>query len=229
MRNTKPLVTFALLLAIGLFALPATASWKHLKTQDGVSAYISENPKTGLTIIKVKTRIAASLPEVLGVVTDINNSCRWAGRCLEAKILKSKGPFKHRVYSRRKGPWPINDRDFELDSVVDVHKGANLVRVRFWDVKKPMVRPKKGVVRVPVMRGVYRLEKISANVTKYEFQVEADPGGWIPKWVYRWTAEAGPLESAKKLRKLVPRVKAQYAPFVKRFERSVAASQKPAS
>ena len=214
----RHLLSTAAIVLIGLLATPAHAGWKHLKSADGVSAAISENPKSGLPVIRIRTRIDANIAEVAGVVTDVNNSCKWAGRCLEARVLRSKGDLRHRVYSRRKGPWPISDRDFELDSKVDIQRKGHLVTVRFWSVKKPLIRPKYGVVRLPVMRGHYRLEWAGDNVTNYEFQVEADPGGWIPRWVYRWTAEKGPFESAKNLKRLVPTIKGNYKAFRKRFE-----------
>jgi len=203
-----------LLLAGPVFA----GSWKQVESKRGVTAYMSENPKTGLPIIRVRTRIAASLPEVLGVVTDINNSCSWAGRCAEARVIRRDGPFKNRVYSRRKGPWPVSDRDFELDSEVKITKHGKQAVVRFWQVKRPLIKPRSGVVRVPIMRGYYKLVAAGPGATDYEFQVEADPGGWIPRWVYKWSAKSGPFESARNLRKRVPRVRARYAAFVKRFE-----------
>lgn len=217
----RPLVVIALAV-VTLTAGAAKAGWKHVKTTDGVVAHMSENPRSGLPIIRIRTRIDAKLGEVLGVVTDVSNSCKWAGRCIEAKVLREITPLRHHVYSRRKGPWPISDRDFELKSKIRIARAGHLVTVKFWSVSKPTLAEKSGVVRMKTMRGHYRLTWAGPETTDFEFQVEADPGGWIPTWVYRWSAEMGPLQSAKNLRKYVPRVKASYAGFVDHFNAMVA-------
>lgn len=228
-NTTRHLKRLAAVACLALLLTPAAASadgFERVKSDDGVTVYMKDKSVRGLPVIRVRMQIHANIAEVVGVVTDINNSCTWAGRCIESRILKSKSPTRHRVYSRRKGPWPVSDRDFELDSDVKVDRGGKRAIVSFATTKRPMIKPKSGVVRVPVMRGFYKLEWAGDDLTNYEFQVEADPGGWIPTWVYRWTAKSGPFESARNLRRRVPKVRAQYQDFVSRY-RKVAAGSPP--
>ncbi|GEM_PF-754744 len=223
-RFSAPLAAF---FAVVLIAGPAFAGWQRVKRDDGVTVYMKENRRSGLPIVRVTTRIDANIAEVLAVLSDIDKACKWAGRCAEARILKQVGPFRHRIYQRRSGPWPVSDRDFELATRVMISKHGKEVTLKFRNVKAYSIKPKDGVVRMPTMRGQYVLRWAGPNVTEYDFRVEADPGGWIPRWVYKWAARSGPFDSARALRKRVPKVRGQYKAFVTRFDAIAASMKKP--
>ena len=194
-----------------------------VKQGDGVRVYLLGETRGGLPRMVAETRVEGSVFEVLAVIMDVDRSCQWAGRCLIARIVERERLGRVRLYSRRKAPWPISDRDFELRTDVDIAAGGHRVTARFWNVADARTPRQAGVVRMPLLRGHYRLKRVSDRLTDVEFLIEANPGGWIPKWVVRWTAEALPYSSLRGLRRQVVRTRGKYAGVIKKIERAVAA------
>ena len=67
--------------------------------------------------------------------------------------------------------------------------------------------------------GYYDLEQVGASETRVKYFVDADPAGWIPKWLIRLASEESPLKTIQGLRRRVKTSKAanQYAAFLKRY------------
>jgi hypothetical protein len=68
----------------------------------------------------------------------------------------------------------------------------------------PKLRPLPDrVVRMPKLEGFYKLWKMSASETKVVYQVEADVGGVVPKWIAARVAKEMPYETLYALRERV--------------------------
>ncbi len=228
------LLCAALVTALPGLAWPGPAGatkWQLAKQGSGVKVWMMESPGRPLAVIRARTRVSATTLEVLAVINDVNKSCAWAGRCLEARVLHRDGP-KTRLYSRRAAPWPVSDRDFELLAVTRALDGERLLRIDFKQAARARTPLRDGVVRMPLMRGHYELRRAPGGATDVELQIEADPGGWIPKWIVRWTARNGPFASLAGLRKRVPKVRQRYKAEVEnmraRLKLAAQKSQAPA-
>ncbi len=225
-RPRSALLCAALLLAVAIGGAAGSAeagaatakhkNWKLAKSGAGVKAWMRDVPGSPIAMIRARTRIAATPLEVLAVINDVNKSCTWAGRCLEARVLRRHGP-ETRMYSRRQAPWPISDRDFELIAITRAVDGERLLRIDFNNVRCAQTPLPDGVVRMSLMRGHYQLKQAPGGATDVELQIEADPGGWLPKWIVRWTAKNGPFASLSGLRKRVPKVRHRYAKAIERM------------
>ncbi len=220
MRN---LLAIATILLLAPTAVLAAEPWEVVKDSDGVKVWMQETGPRGLPVLRARTRINASVIDVLAVITDIGPSCEWAGRCVEERLIERPDMLHTRMYSRRKGPWPLDDRDFELETSGVISNGGARVLIRFHTAAKARTPLPSGTVRMPVMRGSYLLER-AGQATDITFRVEGDPGGWIPKWAISWTAAAIPYESLRALRKRVPKMRGRYVDVVRAFEKLAAAA-----
>jgi len=231
LTNRSALLFFSACLAT-LVATAAPPAWELVKQGRGVKVWMQDIAGARLPLIRARTRIAAEPLAVLAVINDVNGSCAWAGRCVVARILRREG-VRTRLYSLRSAPWPISDRDFELNAVTRILEGGKRLRVDFREAARPRTPVPDGVVRMPVMRGHYDLRHGPGGSTEVELQVRGDPGGWIPDWIVRWTAKNGPFASLSGLRKRVPKVRGKYSAEVARLRAwlaaSVAASHRPAT
>ena len=95
--------------------------------------------------------------------------------------------------------------------------------MEFHQAAKARTPLPSGVVRMPVMRGHYQLQAAGQG-TDVELQIEADPGGWIPDWVLRWTAKNGPFASLSGLRKRAPKVRGRYTKDVSELKAWIAST-----
>jgi hypothetical protein len=58
---------------------------------------------------------------------------------------------------------------------------------------------------MPTLRGHWKLRQVSADTSELEYQVQADPGGALPKWLVNWVNRKLPFHTIKNLRKQVKR------------------------
>lgn len=220
------LILFAVAVVGSPDAGAAPPGWQLVKKASGVTVWMQQAAGDRLPVIRARTRVAAEPLEVLAVINDVDSSCAWAGRCVVARVLRRKDRQTW-LYSRRSAPWPISDRDFELRATSAALDRGKRLRVEFRQVRRARTPAVDGVVRMPLMRGHYELRAAAGGGTDVELQIQADPGGWIPGWIVRWTAKKGPFASLSGLRKRVPAVRDRYRAEVVKLRAWVAASVRP--
>ena len=60
------------------------------------------------------------------------------------------------------------------------------------------------------LQGFWELTYIDHQTTYVVYQVDADPGGWLPHWLVRYTTKKLPLNTIRNLREQVAKTKGQY-------------------
>lgn len=191
--------------------------WKRLSTEDGVVVEVREQEGRNLPDFRGTAVVQAPLYEVAAVVQDVDRACEWTARCKGSRVLKRLGDVEMLFYSRTDAPWPVADRDAVLDARgTGMDEGVD-VTVTFARTESPLMPPVDGVVRMPTLRGHYRLVRIDDRSTKVEFQVAAHPGGMIPDWLANRLARDIPYDTLTGLRKQVGRMRGKYPAFVEKW------------
>lgn len=200
-----------MLLSLFLIApLEAYASWQLIKDEDAIQVYSGKLQGTRIKSAKGEVTIAASLDEILAVLENIQLLPRWLYKCKSAKTIKQVDIVERYDYIYSDMPWPSWDRDVIVRSVFQQNPDTKVVTVSF-DTNPTMVALKQRVVRVKQMTGRMVLtpqtKKLannqSAKSTKVIYEVNADPGGKIPKWLVNDMISDFPFYSLKNLRALV--------------------------
>ncbi|MBZ4171030.1 hypothetical protein JYG45_24340, partial [Escherichia fergusonii] len=66
---------------------------------------------------------------------------------------------------------------------------------------KPTYLPeKKNIVRIQQSSGKWLISPLNNGLTRIEYVLQVDPGGWLPAWLVNLFAARGPYESFKNLR-----------------------------
>lgn len=199
-----------LLLAV-LFVLPANASgWEEVKRENGIVVYEKEAPGRDLATFRGVAKVDADLYQVLAVLADNDRRTEWQHRCIDARTIEHKGGFKRVAYNRTDAPWPADDRDVVLMTNVRVAKPGKLLFAEFRGISHRKMPKVDGVVRMPYLKGHYKLEWLSDTQTRVEYLVDADPGGWLPDWIANRASKELPFKTLTGLRKQVKRTKGVY-------------------
>ena len=214
--------TFAagLLLAVGITvgaAASAAEPWRRTAEEDGVILESREVAGQAMPEFRGTAIIAAELYEVASVVDDLNRFCEWNKRCEKAREYQRIGETERIFYTRSGAPWPLSDRDVVLLGRVSGLAEGNDVLVRFeaiTDARWPAV---DGVVRMPLVKGHWRMLRVDEKTTKVEYQVQADPGGVVPGWAAKLTARQVPRDTLAGLRRQVAKSQGRYVAFLKRW------------
>ena len=210
-------------LLIGL-ALPqvgqcASPKWEKLYTRDGVTVFAKDHPDRSLPALRGVGVLPTNLYLLMAVIDDVPRHREWVYRLAQSTLVSRPDPFHATAYLRFDFPWPSSDRDGVVKIVVErrwvPHHEIWIRFQRTTHSKRPEV---SGVVRVPRSIGYTRLRWIGPNKTHVIYQIDTDPGGWLPKWLVRWISRDLPLRILRGLRKQLKRRSGDYGAFQRRWD-----------
>lgn len=198
----------ALLIVLSL-AQPAVASepvfeygeWEFVREGHGIVVHRREVKGSPLHEFRGRGVVKAPIERVYAVVRDAERRTQWMGNCAASWGIDLRDA-EQTIYYRTKAPWPLFDRDVILygKSGIDLDNGVWVVP--FASVEHPEGPEVKGVVRMPFLRGHWKLfPQEGGKETLVEYQVHADPGGSLPNWVVNWVSRKLPYETLLGLRR----------------------------
>jgi hypothetical protein len=127
--------------------------------------------------------LAAPPDQVMRVLTDYANHPRWGKGITESRILAS-APGALDVYQRLDLPL-LDDRDYTLHVTWGADGDARWIRFATANDRGPP--PVRGVVRVAVHEGSWRLEPVAGG-TRAWYRFHLDLAGSLPAWMGRGRA-----------------------------------------
>ncbi len=209
-------------LLLTMLLAPATAvagSWKTVALEHGVKVMMRDVPGLSFPELRTIAVLQADVYDVLAVLSDVGRYPQWMMRCAEARRLEDRGDLEYLTYSRTGAPWPVSDRDAVYNAKVYPKLKQDLIMVRFRAVKDPRVPPKDGIVRLKNLHGYYALKILGPRRVQIDYQLFADPGGWIPTWVGKITAKRSVIKTMVNLRKQVRKTRGWYAKRIARWKK----------
>ncbi len=191
------LATLAALLAL----VGAPPTWERVKERHGVTVWQRGVEGTSLVEFRGRGEVEATVLQILAVLGDHERKTEWMDRCTEARGVRLFGMDRQVVYQRIGSDIPlVSDRDVVMEAVVRLKPEARRVQVDAVAVDDPLEPPRPGVVRMPELRARWTLEVLDAERTLVTYEVRADPGGDIPKWVVNLVSRSIPAETIERLR-----------------------------
>ncbi len=197
---------YLLLILVLVTPLQALEKWQLIKDQDAIQVYSTKIQGARIKSAKGEMTISASLDEILTILENIQLLPRWLYKCKSAKTIKQVDIVERYDYIYSDMPWPSWDRDVIVRSIFQQNPNTKVVTVSF-DTNPSMVALKQRVVRVKQMTGRMVLIPQRVKMTKIIYEVNADPGGRIPKWLVNDMISDFPFYSLKNLRELVMKQK----------------------
>lgn len=212
-------LVFALALT-ALFPLIANAGlaedgWEIVKQKNGIVVSEKEVEGRSLPMFRGVTIINESIFDILAVLQDTPRNVDWMHNCSEARRVEKLNEWDVVIYNRTASPWPVSDRDVVIVSHFEIIPSEKKVLV---DLKSSSHKDEPivdGVVRMPRLEGHYEFTVLGDKVTKVDFKINANPGGWIPKWVAALVSRDIPYKTLSNLRKQVEKTRG--APEYKAF------------
>lgn len=195
-----------LVLALGLSAggVARGADWELLSEDEGIRVWKKQIEGSDFVAFRGRGIIKAPILNVAAVIRDADRETEWMENCVDGKTLRFLSATDAIVYNRTGSPAPlISDRDTVLKSVTTVMPKDKTVLIEFSQVEDPKMPPKEGVVRMPVLKGHWKLRQVGAYATELEYQVLADPGGSLPAWLVNLVSRKMPFHTVERMRKQV--------------------------
>jgi hypothetical protein len=211
------------LLIVLAFAAPAAAAgepekWDFVDKDDGIHVWKHEVPGHDVPDFRGQTIINASIDQILREMLDWRHHCDWMFACAESTMLKRIQDDRMIMYNRIDTPWPVWDRDVIAEIVLERSEDKKYLKVSFKNISSDLRSVPKKVVRLPKLIGFYKLWELEPGKTKILYQVEAELGGSVPRWMAVRGARDLPHVTLQKLRERVEDVikKGAAAPAAKK-------------
>ncbi len=194
--------------------------WEEVTDDEGVRVEEKEVAGRNMPIFRGRTTINARIYTILAVLADFDKHPQWQHACMEAALLKEIDPYNRISYNRIDSPWPVDDRDVVVRSVVKVIPEKNTVSISLKGIASPLKPEVEDVVRMPRMIGTFTLKALGPKKTWVQYQIDADPGGSLPDWVARSAVEDIPFNTLKNLRARTTSkgIEDTYADFIKAWD-----------
>lgn len=220
------LTVIALLLA----SAPCRAEgWKRTGVEDGVTLETREIPGSPMPEFRGTAVMNADLYEIAAILDDLNRFCEWNARCVKTREYLRTSDTDRVFYTRTGAPWPLSDRDVVLHGTVTGLAEGEEVVVRFAGIEDPRWPAVDGCVRMPLVKGLWRMTRLPDGNTRVEYQVQADPGGIVPGWAARLSAKQVPRDTLTGLRRHLLKVRGRYQTYLDKWRRPPAPAQPPAA
>ncbi len=184
----------------------AAESWSMVKNSSGIKVYERSVPGTDLMEYMAVTTIDEKMEVIGEVLRDVPKYNNWIADCYGAQVEKKYDRNTMVIYMVLRPPI-IEERDITLKdkTIYDWDNArANISFTATEEVKIPL---EQGRVRVTVMKGVFDMEYLGRDRTKFIYRLLVDPAGSIPKKVAYAVMKSYPYDTLKKLRTMVPNKK----------------------
>jgi hypothetical protein len=150
----------------------------------------------GVTTIDAKMEV---IGELLRDVTSYN---KWLADCYGAQVEKKYSRNDMVIYMVLKPPI-IDERDIVLKDKAFYDWDNAKATISFTCTDEIKIPIEKKRTRVTIMDGVFDMEYLGRNKTKFIYRLKVDPAGNIPKKVAYAVMKSYPYDTLKGLKKVV--------------------------
>jgi hypothetical protein len=184
------------------FIVNAQSSWELKKNEDGIKVYTKSSDDSRLKSIRVTCDLQGSLSELTALLLDAGAHTSWVYSTKSSHIVKQISPNQQVYYSEINLPWPLTNRDVVVMMTLRQDPETKVLEVSA-DAVNSDIPPKKGLVRVSQSSVVWKVAASSPESMRVEYIAHADPGGSVPAWISNMFSTKGPLETFRRLKKLM--------------------------
>ncbi|KUI99187.1 hypothetical protein [Vibrio sp. MEBiC08052] len=179
------LIALAVLLLLNLptFAYAtesSTEQWSLYKTHGSVKVY---SHKTTTNHIEVKAvAIVKAIPGALvALLHDAQRGPEWIANCRQV-VIETKSAHERIIHVYYSAPWPVEDRDMVIDSVIHYDPQAQKLTISVQDVgdQYPLER---NYVRMKDVSGEWQAIRLNHQQTQISYQGQGSAAGHIPLWL----------------------------------------------
>jgi hypothetical protein len=200
------LLAWATLVFASLAVAPVLAtgdeSWEFIDDDDGIHTWRKQLGEQRAAF-RGQTFIRGSIDDVLAPILDWKHHTEWMYGVTESTLLEQLTPTRVLVYVRVKGIWPVWDRDAISESELQWGPDHKYLAIYGHSVASDARKVPDRVVRMPLLKGTMKMWQVAPQNVKVLYDIEADLGGRIPKWLAKMATKEIPYRTLYNLRKRV--------------------------
>jgi hypothetical protein len=171
-------------LVLALQAAAPEGDWEDSGTTKGTALAFRDNRLLDAREVRGTSELPFGIDAIAPVVCDFRNYTKLLSDVREANLVDGTIPADYEIYLLYAPRFlVVAARDVVLrvrtEAGSQEHAGCS------WSESEGRAAPRKGTVRMPLLRGRWTIERIGAERSRVTYQVAARPGGRIPAWLVR--------------------------------------------
>jgi len=179
----RPFCTIVVVVLVVPLALFAGEKWELVGNKDDIVTYRREVAGSPVIAIRGEAVVEAPLLHVASVLMDTARLPQWMDRVAEARRIRATSALHYVEYERASTPFPLTDRDFVIESWVEIDAAKKQMVLRARSAADASA-PVTGLVRGEVLSSTFTLTALDhGQRTRVVTEVHTDPKGAIPKWM----------------------------------------------
>jgi hypothetical protein len=202
-------------------SLPATLvaepQWQFNSESDGVKVYRKDIPGSPFVGFKGVKVVPANIYKVGEILLDEDPVVkkRWIDRMTDFRMIERKSPTLGITYSAYDLPWPLEDRDYVIESELVIDNANNQIVLKLKSVEHPK-SPKTVGVRAVIMHSMYKLVPLPNGQTEVSVEILTDPKGDLPPWLVNLIQRGWPANTLVRLEAEAIKPGTKESPMLKR-------------
>jgi hypothetical protein len=165
-------------------AQAAERPWTDAGVKDGVMLAYRDDAALQAREVRAITELPFAADAVAAVACDFTQYGSLVLGVQEARLIAGQPSGDHEVYLHYAPRYVVVAA---RDVVIRVERsgtgeGASQCR---WSEVVGRVSERRGVVRMPLLRGSWTIERLSASRSRVTYQLAVKPGGSLPGWLVR--------------------------------------------
>jgi ribosome-associated toxin RatA of RatAB toxin-antitoxin module len=176
-----PLGTLLLLVSL---AQATAGGWTAAGTTRDVTLEFRDDPQLEVREVRATTELPFPADRIFALVCDFTHYGSLVSGVQETKMMSGTAPSDYEIYMRYAPRFVVVSA---RDVVVHVRGRStpNASSACQWSDLKAREPERKGVVRMPLLRGSWTIEPLDTTRSRVVYQVAVNPGGRLPGWLVR--------------------------------------------
>lgn len=190
-----------------LFQMRGQQQWDLVKEDEGIKVYTRINEVMSFKEFKASAIVKGEVNDFVSVLYDVEGLKTWGHNISESRLLERPNDTIQIYYAVAKAPWPYKNRDGVYKNIFswDELSRTLMVKISLLDDNREL---NNKYVRLDGY-GYWKVQQISANEIKVEFQMQVDPGGSIKAWMANMFVTDSPFYTMKGIIDVIGLIKYQ--------------------
>ncbi len=172
------------LLVLVSLAQAAASGWTSAGTRGGVTLAFRDDPQLDVREVRATTELSFPAARIFPLVCDFTHYRSLVSGVQETRMMSGTAPSDYEIYMRYAPRFLVVAA---RDVVVQVQgqsspDGSSRCH---WAELKDRAPERKGIVRMPLLRGSWTIDPLDVTRSRVVYQVAVNPGGRLPGWVVR--------------------------------------------
>jgi ribosome-associated toxin RatA of RatAB toxin-antitoxin module len=172
--------------------------WSLVRESDQIQVFKKPTPN-GYNAIRIEAVVRAPLKTFIEFVNQVDRYPEWVYKCREAEELDNPVNSTMKYWMVSDFPFPFKDRELTAVSFHHVDERGIFHSASFAE---PGSVDDANVV-ITKFDARWKVTPTAQNEIKIEYEVQTEPGGHIPAWLYNLAVDQGPFKTMQSLKDIL--------------------------